>query len=210
MPLNVETPLNASLIRFPMAITQSTSAASNGTVGHTFSYALYARVASNTTAISSVVSMSYTALCNASSNVSMSYNVITTVSASNGYGTKQSNSGGINNSADVHGFREFVMPFNTTLSAGEYWLAYANSSSAIGGTAGNNLRVAAIGGTQTPLVYMGNAIASNTAGVFRDMGLGIYRTTSGAFPGTVSFTQLAQTTQVIPRVTLMNYTIATA
>ena len=205
IPLNVETPVSASLLKLPIAITCSTSAASNGTVGHTLEMALYTRAATNASRISTIMSTSYTMMANMSSNVSFSYNMITGIGNSTSYQTAQSNSAGINNSSFIHGIREIVMPFNTTLSQGEYWIAFRNSSSNAG-TAGNMVRLSVIGATSLQVNRLGAPVASNGSGLMMDIGLGSYSVTSGAFPATVSFPQI-QGNGFIPRIILVNQTI---
>lgn len=172
-------------------ITLSSSATNQAwTRGHTASIGVYTRqTGTNSTNLTRIYSTSYTAAAVMSSNAQMSISVITAVGNSTSYSTVAANSAGLNLSLSVHGPREFIMPWNTTLAPGEYWICYAQSSSSAGG-AGNVFNVSHLIGSSQTQNRMGVSTAASLDGIQRNIGLGTYSATSGGFPPSVSLTEI--------------------
>lgn len=182
--------ISLSVIKFPVMVTLSSSAAGAFTRGHTASFAVYTRqVGANSSAISRLYSSSYTIAAVMSSNANMSISVITAVQNSTSYNSVAANSAGLNLSLSVHGGREFIMPWNTLLSSGEYWFAFAQSSSSAGGV-GNVLNVSNVIGTYQSVNRMGISTAASDNGIMKNMALGTYSATSGGWPNAVTFTEI--------------------
>lgn len=187
----VDAPIQGSIIKFPVNITLSSSGAGAFTRGHTASFAAYSRSATgaNSTALTLLYSTSYTAAAVMSSNANMSISVITAVGNSTSYSTVAANSAGLNLSLSVHGGREFIMPFNTTMTAGEYWFAFAQSSSSAGGV-GNVFNVSNGVMTYSSVNRMGLSTAASNDGIQKNIGMGTYSATSGAFPNSLPLTDI--------------------
>lgn len=187
----VDAPIQGSIVKFPVNITLSSSGAGAFTRGHTASFAAYSRSATgaNSTALTLLYSTSYTAAAVMSSNANMSISVITAVGNSTSYSTVAANSAGLNLSLSVHGAREFIMPFNTTMTAGEYWFAFAQSSSSAGGV-GNVFNVSNGVMTYSSVNRMGLSTAASGDGIQKNIGMGTYSATSGAFPNSLPLTDI--------------------
>lgn len=182
--------ITASIVKFPVMVTLSSSAAGAFTRGHTASFAVYSRQAgASSSALTRIYSTSYTAAAVMSSNANMSISVITAVQNSTSYNTVAANSAGLNLSASVHGAREFIMPWATILAPGEYWFAHAQSSSSAGGV-GNVLAMSHVIGSSVTQNRMGVSINATNNGIQKNIGLGTYSTTSGGFPNAVTLTEI--------------------
>lgn len=188
----VDAPIQGSIIKFPVNITLSSSNTNAAwTRGHTASFAAYSRSAtnSNSTVLTRIYSTSYTAAAVMSSNAQMSISVITAVGNSTSYSTVAANSAGLNLSLSVHGPREFIMPFNTTMTAGEYWFAFAQSSSS-GGGVGNVFNVSNGVMTYSSVNRMGLSTAASNDGIQKNIGMGTYSATSASFPNSLPLTDI--------------------
>jgi hypothetical protein len=116
--------------------------------------------------------------------------LITAIVNSTSYGTTSTSSAGVNLSSLAHGVRDIIMPWNTTLAPGEYWIAVHNSTSSAGGA--GNMGWSHIVAIATSGNRLGVAINATNAGALRNMPWGSYSATTNAMPGGISFTQVNQ------------------
>jgi hypothetical protein len=127
----------------------------------------------------------------ANSNASWGINAITAVGNSTSYNTISASSAGLNLSASIHGARELIMPWSSNVTPGEYWFAFAQSSSSAG-AAGNLFNISHLIGSSSTQNRMGVSQASNgtNAGIQANMMRGVYSATTGAFPASISQTMI--------------------
>lgn len=184
----------ASVIKMPVSILASSNTSASRQVGFTANFGVYTRHATNSTILTQHYSTSYTLAASWNSNTSMALSMITAVGNSTSYNTTASTStNGIALSSLIHSNREFIMPWNTTLTPGEYWFAIRNSSSSAGGAIANALSVSYVGITNLTNAAIGVATSNVSAfNIGRNIGLGSYSVTSGALPVAVSMTQIAR------------------
>lgn len=190
VPHILQNPVSAIAVKMPVMVTNSSLGSSSGQVGYTAKFAIYTTNATNATVLSLHYSTSWTMALSNSSNVSRAASFITGIGNSTSYNTATSSSAGLNLSSIIHGPREVIMPISSLLTAGMYWFAFANSSS-LAGTSNSVLAMSYIIASSQTVAKFGNATsATSGAGIAKDIGLGTYSATSGAFPGGVSLTQI--------------------
>lgn len=190
-PENFDIAISAICVKFPVMVTNSSSAASSGQKGQTIDFAIYSRNSTNSTVLTRHYSTSYTIAASYSSNVSWMLSIATAVGASNSYNTTAVNSAGLNLSASLHGAREVIMPISSLLSAGEYWMALRNSTSGAG-TTGAVLSLSNLVATFQTQNRIGVSINASNAGIQQNIGWGTYSATTGALPAGISMTQINQ------------------
>jgi hypothetical protein len=182
--------VHLSAIKMVVAVTNSSSGAASIQNGRTVSFAVYTRHATNSTVLTRHYSTSYTFAASHSSNASWMLSMITAIVNSTSYGTTSTSSAGVNISSLAHGLRDIIMPWNTTLAPGEYWIAVHNSTSSAGGA--GNMGWSHIVAIATSGNRLGVAINATNAGALRNMPWGSYSATTNAMPGGISFTQVNQ------------------
>lgn len=190
-PIVLEAYITGDAVNFPVAMTNSSSAASSGRRGQTIQFGVYTRNSTNSTVLTRHYSTSYTIAASYSSNVSMAASIITGIGNSTSYNTTAISSAGLNISQSVHGARELIMPFSTLLTPGEYWLALLNSTSSAG-TQGAILTINNWIHSMAAANRLGVSISSATDAWGRTVMQGVYTTTTGAMPAGISQTQINQ------------------
>lgn len=96
------------------------------------------------------------------------------------------NGSGTASSANNSGLRNWTMGWVTTMSIGNYWLAFAISTA----TAGNNASISLFRHSVQSSAYSGlMGVASNRSAQVQ-LGLGDYSASSGAFPASIHFNQI--------------------
>lgn len=188
-PEVVHEAISASVVKIPVMISHSSSAAASVQRGHTMDFGVYTRHATNSTVLTQHYSTSYTFAASHSSNVSWRISAITAVGNSTSYNTLTASSAGLNLSASVHGAREFILPWNTVLAPGEYWFAIRQSSSSAG-AAGSLFQVSHVIASSVTQNRMGVSINATNDGIARNIGYGTYSASSGALPAGISMTQI--------------------
>jgi hypothetical protein len=186
-----------SVLKMPVMLTVSSSAAAAQTRGYTMEFGVYTRNATNSTVLSRHYSTSYTASVSQNSNGTLNIGIITGVQNSTSYNTLSASSAGVGLSASVHGAREFIVPWNSTIAPGEYWFALRNSSSSAG-VAGSGFQVSHIIGSSSTQNRLGLSINSTNPGIAQNIGMGVYSATSGALPAGISMTQINQSGLMVP------------
>jgi hypothetical protein len=183
--------VSASVIKMPVLITNSSSAAASIQKGLTMDFAVYTRHSTNSTVLTRHYSTSYTMAASHNSNVSWAQSMITAIGNSTSYNSITASSLGINLSSSMHGARELILPFNTVLAPGEYWFAVRNSSSTAGaaGSVLNMSHVIASSVTGNRLGVINNATNN---GLAQNMGYGFYSAATAAMPAGISMTQINQ------------------
>ena len=190
-PIQFDQPMNGSILRVPMFITNSSSAVSSGQKGQTIRVGIYTTNATNSTVLSLWQSTSYTIAASISSNASLMLSMITAVGDTTSYNSLTASSAGLNLSASLHGNRDILIPLTATFTQGSYWFAFHHSTSGAG-TVGNVLNLSqGIYSWQT-FNRIGVSTNATGSGVLKDFGLGTYSVTSGAFPNGISITQINQ------------------
>lgn len=189
--------VSGSVIKVPVMLTASSSAAAAQTRGYTLDFGVYTRNATNSTVLSRHYSTSYTASMSQNSNGTFNIGIITAVGNSTSYNTISASSAGLNLSASIHGARELILPFATNLPPGEYWFAMRQSSSSAG-VAGAGWNISHIIGSSSTQNRMGVSINSTDIGIARNMGMGVYSVSSAALPAGISMTQINQTALLVP------------
>lgn len=181
--------LSANAIAFPVAITNSSSAAASVQNGYTMRFGIYTTNATNATVLTRHYSTSYTIIASHNSNVSWMISLITAIGNSTSYNTVSASSAGLNLSLSLHGERYFIMPVSSLFTPGMYWLAYVQSSSSAGAV-GSVLRLS----NRMNVFATGNRLGLSTAtagqGMHMNLGMGAYSVTTGALPGGISMTQI--------------------
>lgn len=196
-PFYVPSPVIGSALKLPVLMTNSSSAASSGRVGITVDVGVYTRHSTNSAAVTLMYSTSHTMAASNSSNASRAFSVITGIGNSTSYNSLTGSSAGLNLSASIHGNRELLFAFATTLSQGEYWLATRASTSGAGTTGG----ILSLGQSYwQPMsnIRFGVTNTSTAEGAYRDMFYGGYSITSGALPSSVNRTQINQIQKLVP------------
>lgn len=190
-PHVMQNAISAIAVKMPVMVTNSSIGSSSGNIGYTAKFAIYTTNATNATVLSLHYSTSWTLQVSNSSNVSRGASYITGIGNSTSYNSLTSTSAGLNLSSLLHGPREVIMPVSSVLTPGMYWFAFANSSSLIGGTSNSVLAMSYLIASSQTGARFGNATsATSGVGIAKDIGLGTYSATSGAFPGGVSLTQI--------------------
>lgn len=187
----IESNVTGSILRVPMFVTNSSSAASNGQKGLTVRFGIYTTNATNQTVLTLDQSSSYTIAASYSSNASWALSLITGVGNTTSYNSLTASSAGVNLSASLHGQRDILIPITKTLSAGSYWFAFHHSTSGAG-TVGNVLNINQAVNTWQTFNQIGVSTNATRSGLLQDFGIGSYSTTSGAFPNGISITQINQ------------------
>jgi len=190
-PENLGNYVSGAIIKIPVFVTNSSSAFAAHTRGYTGSFAVYTRNATNSTVLASHYSTSYTASMSANSNASWRINAITAVGNSTSYNTISASSAGLNLSASIHGARELIMPWSSNVTPGEYWFAFAQSSSSAGAV-GNLFNISHLIGSSSTQNRFGVSQASNalTGGIQSNIMRGVFSATSGAFPANINGTDI--------------------
>lgn len=187
-PHILEDYITCAVVKIPVAITNSSSAAASVQNGWTVNFAIYTRNATNSTVLTRHYSTTYTMAASHSSNASWRLSLITAVGNSTSYSTLTASSAGLGLSASLHGVREIIMPVSSLFTPGEYWFGMGNSTSSAGAV-GNVLRLSNI-------VLVGNSgnrvgvSMGNNDGIYRNAGWGSYSVTTASPPAGISFTQL--------------------
>lgn len=202
-PFDLSASAYGSVLNFPVALTNSSTGSDSGQVGYTLRVAIYTQHASDSTRMQTHYTTSYTLAASNSSNVSRGFSYISGLQNSTSYLTTESSSAGLNVSTLFHGSRELQVAMVTTLGPGRHWLAVMASSS-LAGTSNGVLAVnhmiyrLGLSNAAYPLgVALNN---SSYTGLFNSMGMGIYGTTTGAFPDIVAFTDVKPENQHYPLV----------
>lgn len=190
-PQRLDAAVAGSIIKMPVSLSITSSAFAAHTRGYTANFGIYTRNATNSTVLSLHYSTSYTASVSANSNGTLNLGIITAIGNSTSYNTLSASSAGFNLTASINGQRELIMPLNTTLSAGEYWLAFRQSSSSAG-AAGALWNISHYMATTVTGNRIGLSTNSTNQGILRNIGMGIYSATSAALPGGISMTQINQ------------------
>jgi hypothetical protein len=188
-PEVVHQQVSGSIIKLPVFITNSSSAFAAHTRGHTLSFAVYSRNATNSTVLTQMYSTSYTAAMSANSNGTWAISAITGLGNSTSYNSITASSAGLNLSASIHGSREFLIAFATNLAPGEYWFAINNSSSSAG-AAGNIFNLAFPIFSSSSGNALGVSQGSSSKGLAQNIGHGVYSAGTGAMPSGISMTQI--------------------
>lgn len=198
-PVLLERPLSAGVVKLPVLVTNSSSAASSGNKAITFQVGAYSRLdtaQSNTgySRLTRIWSSSYTMQASYSSNASWGLSMITAVGNSTSYNTTTASSAGINLSSSLHGARYLILPVSSTFPPGEYWMAVHQSTSAVAGTVGNVLNISNLVATYLTGLRPGLIITSNqnqTAGWGGELLCGVHLTTQTALPATIDRSQIS-------------------
>ena len=190
-PMILDKAVTGSIFRIPMFITNSSSAASNGSKAQTIRLGIYTTNATNETVLSIWQSTSYTISASYSSNVSWAQSMITGIGNTTSYNTLTASSAGLNLSASLHGQRDILMPVTASFSSGTYWLAFHHSTTG-SGTVGNVLNMSQ--GVQTWATFnrLGVSTNASASGLLQNFGIGSYSTTTGALPSGISATMINQ------------------
>lgn len=192
VPFRLDYDMSANCIKIPGFCTNSSSAIASARRGLTILFGVYTRHSTNNTVLSQLYSTSYTLAASHSSNASWALSMITAVGNSTSYNTTTSSSAGVNLSSLLHGARDLILPFSSTLSAGEYWFCLHNSTSSGAGGAGNILNWQNYGWNKAIPTPVG--FATTATNVDRFLGgllpMGTYSTTTGALPASINFTQV--------------------
>lgn len=190
-PQIIDQYVTGSMIKIPVEVTNSSSAFAAHTRGYTANFGVYSRHATNSTVLTRMYSTSYTAGFSANSNGTWAISVITGLANSTSYNSTTASSAGLNLSGYVHGTRELLIGFVSSLVPGEYWFGFQNSSSS-DGAAGNLFNV----GHYVNTTASGNALGvtqnATNVGIGRSIGHGTYSATTGAMPAGISLTQINQ------------------
>jgi hypothetical protein len=188
-PFQLEDFLSMDHFRIPALVTCSSSASNSVQKGLTMGVGVYTRHATNDTLLTLLYSTTHTLAASHSSNASFAISGISAIGNSTSYSTFTSTSGGLNVSTILHGPREFVAPWQTVLAPGEYFFAMLCSTS---GTAGNILGVSNLAVAYQTFNRPGQATNASNSGWHQMMLHGTYSTTTGAFPNSISATQIRQ------------------
>lgn len=191
MPALLPVAVAGSLFKMPVMVTNSSSAFAAHTRGYTAMFGIFSRNATNSTVLTQHYSTSYTASFSANSNGTWNIGIITGLGNSTSYNSLSVSSAGLNLSASVHGAREIFLPCVSTFTAGEYWIAFAQSSSSAG-AAGNLFNVSNLVATSQTQNRLGVSNNASSSGIARNIGLGTYSATTGAIPTGISMTQINQ------------------
>lgn len=188
-PVQFENVYTFDHIRIPMMITNSSSAAASVQRGHTIRIGIYTRNSTNATILSQHYSTSYTIAVSHSSNASWRLSIITAIGNSTSYNSTTINSAGLNLSSSLHGPRELILPMSSQFAPGEYWVAYLQSSSSAG-AAGSVLQMSNIVMANQSYNRLGVASNATSSNFYQAAGMGTYSATTGAFPDSISMTQI--------------------
>jgi hypothetical protein len=196
-PHILEDYVTCAAIKIPIALTNSSSAAASIQNGWTAQMAIYTRNATNSTVLTQHYSTSYTMAVSHNSNVSWMLSLITAVGNSTSYSTLSASSAGINLSSSLHGIREIIMPVSSLFTPGEYWFAYKNSTSSVGG-AGSVLRISNIIVLSNTGNRVGVVLNASNHGLARNLMQGFYSATTASPPAGISETQINMIGVAIP------------
>ena len=187
-PENLQDAVAMSILKIPVYMTFSSQTVASAQRGFTAQVGFYSRNATNSTVLTLHYSTSYTFAGSFNSNVSCAISAISAVGNSTSYNSFTSSSAGIAVSSLVHGMRELIMPFNTTLPAGPWWIGYVNSTSSAG--AAGSVAFQHVVAVSTAGNRLGVAINATNDGIARNLAHGTYSATTGAMPGSINFTQV--------------------
>jgi len=193
-PVILERPGSFICMKLPVLVTNSSSAVSSGQKGQTISVAAYSRVNRDVThtgytQLTQFWSSTYTIAASYSSNASWAMSLITGIGNSTSYNTLTASSAGVNLSSSLHGARELIIPVSSSFSAGEYWMGIINSTSGAG-TVGNVLNISNLIASYLTYNRPGVVLNSSNPSHHQELILGVYSTTTGAFPATINATQV--------------------
>ena len=206
-PAPVHNYVAGSLIRVPIGVTASNNTVTNSSsyqIGYSLDFGWYSRVnnSNSSNEITRIYSTQWTASAHRTNSAgSHSWGVITAIQNSTSYLTANYNSTNQGASTAISGQREILMPFNTTIAPGEYWIAYRSSSSTAGATtmSASLLSFAVLGASSVSYIKFGTALNStNRVGLYPDIGIGILSVSTGALPNTIAFSNLNLAATVIP------------
>lgn len=186
-PAPLPVALAISQIKLPCSISCQTSNAGTHQRGYTGRFGIYSRHPSSSTVITLHYSTSYTAAISASTNTRFGLSVVTGIGNSTSYSTTAISSAGPNASNFINGIRELQIACVTTLSAGDWWFAYAQSSSSAG-VIGQLFQVSQIGVSSVTGNRLGMSPNASSIGLGRDVGVGYYSATSNAVPNGITLT----------------------
>lgn len=189
IPVHLDEYFTADHIRMPVMVTNSSSGAASIQKGQTYQVGVYTR--ENSTRLSRLYSTSYTIAASHNSNASWMLSMITAIGNSTSYNTLSASSAGLNLSASLHGPREFIMPFSTLLTPGEYFFAVAASTSSVGG-GGAILNLSNLAVAHQTFNRPGQSTSATNSGFYKGALMGTYSTTTGALPDTINNTQINQ------------------
>jgi hypothetical protein len=196
-PLQLPAAISISRLNMVLSLSCATGATASEQVGLTQSIALYSRAAGTSQSLSQIFSTSHTARQSANSNASWLVN----------WNGNSAISVGVALSGAMTGQKIQTFPMATFLSAGEYWLAFAMSTSSVGSSVALQVSHAVITGiTNNSFGYPGFTLSS--AATLNPMiePMGTYSATSGAFPATVHVSQVnGMSSQDIPYFNFANF-----
>jgi hypothetical protein len=140
-----------------------------------------------------VVPVQYTQATNSTLTVTMSAwvglytrNVSTLSMLHSGSGTFSINGSGTASSAQNSGPKNMTFPWTSTVTAGDYWLAFISRTT----TAGNNATLSVFMNTRQNSAWSGLMGVAVGASAQWALGLGTYSATTSAVPASVAFSQL--------------------
>jgi hypothetical protein len=189
-PSAIEGSVSGSVIKIPVNVTFSSSAVGAHTRGYTARLGVYTRHSTNSTILTQHYSTSYTAGFYMSSSRTISLSIITGLGNSTSYNSTTMSDNLSALSSVLHGSRELMIGFASHVTPGEYWFAFAHSTSSAG-AAGNIFNLSfPVFVTSTSANNALGVSANTTQGMFRHLGLGSYSATTGAMPASVSMTQI--------------------
>jgi hypothetical protein len=213
-PFEVPAALSAYRINFFVSVAAAVVASnSTGSHGQTLSAALYAREAAQTNRITSFWSASAFIRANFSSNTNISVTHPVGISNSSAVSTSQYGVNATNAStylaSSLAGFRMIPMPISSTITPGQYWLAFARSGTS---TNAHTMSLSFLQYQATNILAFapfGTSSSASNAGLYGIRAVGTYGTTSGAFPGSVTVTQIRPTpAATVPYFNFSAYTTA--
>lgn len=197
-PVTIPVAITISRLNMVLSLSAATAATASQQVGLTHILALYTRASGTSQSLSSVFSTSHTAV--QSNNSATSWLV-------NWNGNSTSSTNGVNLSGAMTGQKIHTMAMATLLSAGEYWLAVAVSTSSVGSSAVLQVSHAVLTGiTNNTFGYPGGTQSSAATLNPMIQPMGTYSATTAAFPGTVHVSQInGMSSQEIPYFNFANF-----
>lgn len=197
-PVTIPVAITISRLNMVLSLNAATAATASQQVGLTHILALYTRASGTSQSLSSVFSTSHTAVQSNNSGTSWLVNW-------NGNSTSSTN--GVNLSGAMTGQKIHTMAMATLLSAGEYWLAVAVSTSSVGSSAVLQVSHAVLTGiTNNTFGYPGGTQSSAASLNPMIQPMGTYSATTGAFPGTIHVSQInGMSSQEIPYFNFANF-----
>jgi hypothetical protein len=203
-PFILANPVALSRLNLFASCNMASGATASEAVSASLSFALYGRDPAATNRITRITSGSASGYQSANSNTSAAI-----VWAAGTNTISQSSTNGINLTGGFTGQKIATVPLTTTLTQGEYWAAVGMSTNSAGSAAAGSYSMLFNSGgmTNASFGYMGlpatNSSTYATAGLLQ--GVGTYSATSGAFPASVSLSEINNRSNVRPYFNLMNY-----